>query len=86
MQVGCALSILLPFRQLEWWHHRMESAWIPESPFFLVEESHPPTTSTHSGLPQERNKALQHRVTATLRCVPTANITPIKTVAEITVG
>lgn len=64
----------------------MESAWIPESPLLLVEESHPPTRSTRSGLLQERTKALQPRVTATLRGVPTANITPIKTVAEITVG
>lgn len=42
------------FCQLEWGLHRMERAWIPESLFFLIEESHPPTRNTHSGVLYEQ--------------------------------
>lgn len=75
---GCALSILPPLCQLEWWCHRMERTWIPELLFFLVEESHPPTTNTHSGLLYEQEIKPQYQATATSRHLTTAGINLIK--------
>lgn len=77
---GCALSILLPLCQLERWRHRMERTWIPESLFFLVEESHPPTTKTHSGLLREQEIKPWYQATATSRHLTTAGINLIKRV------